>query len=176
LGPLNNFITHKLFVELISRHSVPNKITNWRVFNDDQQIIDFLTCEGTFQNVVIGDEEHSNALDNPQSGIKDLKSNVIPKNVLTLENLFDLQDRFKKPTNVKTHSSSMLYEVMNLRIENDPNECKSWLVLYKANRQAYIRLFKEYKNVFAWTYDDVNAYDIKIIQHTIPMKKETKPF
>jgi hypothetical protein len=43
-------------------------------------------------------------------------------------------------------------------------------------RQAFIKLFKEYKDIFAWTYDELKIYDTKIIQHIIPMKPQTKPF
>jgi uncharacterized FAD-dependent dehydrogenase len=37
-------------------------------------------------------------------------------------------------------------------------------------------LFKEYKDVFMWTYEDIKNYDTKIIQHVIPLKKDAKPF
>lgn len=35
---------------------------------------------------------------------------------------------------------------------------------------------KEYVDVFAWSYSDLNAYDTNIIQHTIPIMKDEKPF
>jgi hypothetical protein len=31
-------------------------------------------------------------------------------------------------------------------------------------------------DVFTWTYQDLKTYDTKIIQHVIPLKKDTKPF
>jgi hypothetical protein len=37
-------------------------------------------------------------------------------------------------------------------------------------------LFKEYKDIFSWTYDDLKTYDTNIIQHIIPMKPQTNPF
>jgi hypothetical protein len=40
--------------------------------------------------------------------------NNIPKSVVRLENLYDLQDKFKKVTNRKTNRSSMQFEVINL--------------------------------------------------------------
>ena len=39
-----------------------------------------------------------------------------------------------------------------------------------------MRLFKEYKDVFTWTYEDLKTYDMKIIQHIIPLKEDAKPF
>ena len=35
---------------------------------------------------------------------------------------------------------------------------------------------KEYSNVFAWSYNDLKAYDTSVIQHTIPIKKDEMPF
>jgi len=41
-------------------------------------------------------------------------------------------------------------------------------------KSTFIRLLKQYKNVFAWTYDDLKTYDTSIIQHTIPMTSDEK--
>jgi hypothetical protein len=45
-----------------------------------------------------------------------------------------------------------------------------------SERQAFIKLFNKYKDIFAWTYDDLKSYDTNIIQHIIPMKPQIKPF
>ena len=37
-------------------------------------------------------------------------------------------------------------------------------------------LFKEFMDVFAWTYEDLKTYDMKTIQHVIPLKEYSKPF
>ena len=39
-----------------------------------------------------------------------------------------------------------------------------------------MKLFREYKDIFAWTYEDMKTYDMKIIQHVIPLKENAKPF
>jgi hypothetical protein len=52
--PLNNGFT----VELIFRPFVLDNVTNWRVFNDESQLIDFLTSAYMFQDFVIDDEVH----------------------------------------------------------------------------------------------------------------------
>jgi hypothetical protein len=36
-------------------------------------------------------------------------------------------------------------------------------------------LVREYKDLFAWTYNDIKAYKGDIIQHTIPLKEGAKP-
>ena len=73
-------------------------ITNLRVFDDDQQIIEFLTNDEVFQGAIIDDEEHQ----------ADMKyDNFIPKGVRTLEKMFNLNEKFRRPANMKTHSSSL---------------------------------------------------------------------
>ena len=88
--------------------SDPDMVTNFRVFNDDQQILECLTNDETFKGAIIDDEEHQ----------AELKSdNFIPKGVKTLERMFDLNDKFTRPVNVKTHSSSLQFELINLGTE-----------------------------------------------------------
>jgi hypothetical protein len=45
-------------VELLYRTSIPDNITNWRVFDDDQQIINFLHLEDNFRDFVIDEGQH----------------------------------------------------------------------------------------------------------------------
>jgi hypothetical protein len=46
--------------------------------------------------------------------------NNIPKPMVRLEKLYDLQDKFKRVTNYKTNSSSMHFEVINLGTDSTP--------------------------------------------------------
>ena len=43
-------------------------------------------------------------------------------------------------------------------------------------KERYIKLFKDYNDVIAWSYEDLKAYDVSIIQHKIPLKEGIKPF
>ena len=43
-------------------------------------------------------------------------------------------------------------------------------------KPKYIDLFKEFQDVFAWGYEDLKSYDTSVIQHTIPLKPNQKPF
>ena len=72
LVPSNN----KCSVELLLRPSVSDMITNLRVFDDDQQILECLMNDETFKGAIIDDEEH-------QAELK--FGNFIPKGVRTLE-------------------------------------------------------------------------------------------
>jgi hypothetical protein len=72
-----------------------DNVTNWRVFNDDSQIIDFLTNTDIFQDSVIDDEVHKHNLQDYQDEASKIKANCIPRSVLSLEKLFDLQTKFR---------------------------------------------------------------------------------
>ena len=43
-------------------------------------------------------------------------------------------------------------------------------------RSKFISLFRQYKDVFDWIYEDLMMYDTKIIQHVIPIKVGIKPY
>ena len=112
LVPTNN----KCSIELIFRPSIPDNVTNLRVFDDNEQFINFLTNDETFKDSVIDDEEHQENLQNGEM----TKGNFMPKGVRTLEGMFDLHKKFRNTTSVKTNSSSMQYELINLGTEAEP--------------------------------------------------------
>jgi len=43
-------------------------------------------------------------------------------------------------------------------------------------RQRYLDLFKTYKDVATWPYDDLELFDTNIIQHKISLKSGMKPY
>jgi len=43
-------------------------------------------------------------------------------------------------------------------------------------KSKYVELLKEYKYVFAWTYEYLKTYDTSFIEHKIPLKPGIKPF
>lgn len=47
--------------------------------------------------------------------------------------------------------------------------------LTKEEREELEKLLREFKDVVAWSYDDLKAYIPEIIQHTIPFKEVSKP-
>ena len=46
--------------------------------------------------------------------------NFIPKGVGTLEIMFNLNEKFRRPANVKTHNSSLQFELINLGTKTAP--------------------------------------------------------
>ena len=43
-------------------------------------------------------------------------------------------------------------------------------------RSKFISLLKQYKDVFAWTYEEIKTYDTNIIQHVTLIKAGFKPY
>ena len=85
LVPTNN----KYSIELIFRPSVPDNVTNLRVFDDDEHIINVLTNEEYFKESIIDEEEHLSGLQNEYA----IQGYFKPKAVRTLEGMFDLQSK-----------------------------------------------------------------------------------
>ena len=90
--------------------------------------------------------------------------------------MFDLDNKFRNPANVKTHSSSLQFELINLGIEAKPKYVNLGKCCSPGERSKFISLFRQYKDVFAWNYGDLKTYDTKIIQHVIPTKVGVKPY
>jgi hypothetical protein len=139
--------------------------------------------EETFQGAVIDEQTHDDNLHDftiipnpkPPEALSDMV-NSLPKSVTRLEKFYDFEDKFKKTVNCKTNSSSLTYEKVNLGTNENPQCINLGLGCSKQEKASFIKLFKEFKDVFAWTYEDLKTFDPNIIQHVIPMKPQTLPF
>ena len=47
--------------------------------------------------------------------------------------------------------------------------------LNKEEESDLITLLKEYKDCFAWSYEDMKGVPPEVVQHTIPIRDDTKP-
>ena len=148
--------------------SIPDKITNWKVFDDNQQIMDFLSAQDTFAGMAINEANHEKYLSDP--------SNVIPKSVIGLEKFYDLQYKFKQTTNCKTQSSTLNYAPINLGIEHAPRFINLRIHCSHDERRGFIKLCGEFKDVFSWTYNELGTFDTTVMHHNIPMKPELNPY
>jgi hypothetical protein len=108
-----------------------------------------------------------------ETDILHLKSNVLPRGLVPLEDLFDFNDVAKK---LKNKASGQEVEDCNIGTEEKPKMVKLSKSLPPEQKLKYIELFKEYSDVFSWGYEDYKAYDTNIIQHRIPIKEDQKPF
>ena len=89
--------------------------------------------------------------------------------ILRLEKFNDLHDKFRVP-NCKTNSSNMCYEAINLGTEENPQNIMLGSDCTQNEKSTFLKLFSEFKDIFAWSYDDLNNFNTQIIQHVIPMK------
>jgi len=96
-----------------------------------------------------------------------LKNNIFPRGLVPLEELFDFNDVAKKPN---IEASGKEVEECNIGIEGKPKMIKVSKSLSPKQKHKYIELFKEYVDLFAWSYEDLKSYDTSIIQHKIPIK------
>ena len=100
----------RVSINIIYIPSIPNNITNWRVFKNANQIIDFLTKKNVFSNSIIDEDVHEINFFQEESKYESLSSsNTIPKHVTSLEKLFDLKEKFRNLVNPKINSSILAH-------------------------------------------------------------------
>jgi hypothetical protein len=105
--------------------------------------------------------------------IVQLKNNVIPKGLVPLENIFDNNDVAKNP---KITANEEEIEDCNIGTKEDPKIIKLSKKLNPEVKERYIKLMKDFPDVFAWSYEDLKFYDTKVIDHVIPVKNDQNPF
>ena len=92
--------SNKFEIHVKHRKIVPENQRYWQVFQDDEEINDFLQNKGKFKDTSI-DVEYDDGKDDVQINqmeVLQLKDNVIPKCLIPLEELFDHDDVARKPT------------------------------------------------------------------------------
>ena len=87
-----------------------------------------------------------------------------------------MQDKFKGNPNCKTHSSTLNHKTANLGTEENPQFINIGLTCCPEEERYLVKLCKEYKDVFAWTYDNLNTFNPSVIHHNIPLKPDIKPY
>ena len=58
----------------------------------------------------------------------------------------------------------------NIGTEEDPKMVKVSKYFSDEERKRYIKLLKEFIDIFAWSYEYLKIYDTNIIQHKIRLK------
>ncbi|XP_038996868.1 uncharacterized protein LOC120121584, partial [Hibiscus syriacus] len=66
-------------------------------------------------------------------------------------------------------------ETINLGTEEDIKEVKIGTSLSPKVRDGLISLLREYRDVFAWSYQDMPGLETDIVMHKLPIKPECKP-
>jgi hypothetical protein len=93
-----------------------------------------------------------------------------------LEKFYYLHDKFRGVVNCENNSSSLIYGIVNLGTRDNPQNINLGKGCFEQERFSFIKLFKEFKDVFSWMYDDLKTFDTNIIQHVIPMKPPDSSF
>eukprot|EP00253_Pinus_taeda_P020477 PITA_20477 len=108
-----------------------------------------------------------------ETEIIDLKDNHLPKGLTPLEYFFDSNDIPRKP---KMQPLKADIEDYNIGTEENTKKINLSKTLPPDQKLKYAERFKEFQDVFAWSYEDLKSYDTSVIQHTIPLKEDQKPF
>ena len=87
------------------------------------------------------------------------------------ERAFDRQDRCKKKEIRKLED----YIEVNIGTEEEPRKIKIRKGTSVEERKNLIELVREFRDVFAFTYDELKAYRGDVFQHTIPLNPYSKP-
>ena len=105
--------------------------------------------------------------------ILQLKNNCIPKGLIPLENIFDQNYVFKSP---RIQVDDEEVETCNLGTIAVPKMIKLSKFVFVEMKHKYVEMMRKFIDVFAWIYANFKKYDPTIIQHTIPIKENEKPF
>ena len=68
-----------------------------------------------------------------------------------------------------------LIDIVNLGNEDDKREVQIGTFISPKTRDKLISLLQEFKDVFAWTYQDMPGLNTDIVMHELPLKPECKP-
>ena len=117
--------------------SILDNITNCHVLNDDNDILSFLTSEGSYSDQIIDEDDH-------ECQIKQRpEDNSIPKSVVRLEYLYDIRDRFKQVINSKLQSFTLRFELINLGTEAKSQNIILGLGLTSEERFSFIKFLNK---------------------------------
>jgi len=98
-----------------------------------------------------------------------LNNNIIPKDLIPFQGLFDRNDQVKgrsiiiNPNNYKEYEI-LLEKSLKIGICNNLDQIKE-----------IIQLCIVYADIIAWSYDDLKVFDKYIIQHMIKLIEDAKP-
>ena len=175
---INNFLT--LQEEFSSINIDTNTMDHpEQVINKSEQTISAETANlilhpTTFddKNVQELNQTHSNEITEAEDEVIELKDNFLPTGLTPLEDIVDSNDIPRKP---KMQPMNAEIEDCNIGTIENHKMIKLSKSLPADQKLKYIELFKEFQDVFAWSYEDLKSYDTSVIQHTIPLKKSRKP-
>ena len=105
--------------------------------------------------------------------IIELKGKFNPKVLVPLERIFSKYYTLLNPTMQSLEENIIS---CNIGIEKHPKMVKFSKYLSVEQRNMYIKLLKEFVDIFSWSYEYLRTYDTSIFQHKVPLKPNVKPF
>jgi len=87
--------------------------------------------------------------------------------------MFDYNDVPYKPAKKENESAVHRH---NIGSPDHPKYITLSIHLFAAQSSKFCTLMKQFADIFAWEYNDLKIYDTNIIQHKIPLEKDTIPF
>jgi len=168
-------------IQVKYRPSLPDNIKYWKVFEDDDELTRFLLVVDEFFDMHI-DQENQNVEESKKPKLKrkmgqhdivQLLNNYIPWGLVPLEKIFYQNDVPYKPD--KKEKDHVVHE-HNIGSQNHPKFINLSVELTVDQRSEYCSIMKEFADVFAWKYSDLKTYNPDVIQHKIPLEKDTIPF
>ena len=67
-------------------------------------------------------------------------------------------------------------DMYNLGTDEEPKMMQIGKACNQHERDDMLKFLTEYKDVIAWSYEEIKTYDPQIITHNIPLKPRVKPF
>lgn len=99
---------------------------------------------------------HFYEIDETEAEIIDLKDNFLPTGLTPLEDIFYANHIPKKP---KMQPLNDAIEDCNIETTEKPKMIKLSKSLPPDQKPKYVDLFKEFQDVFTWSYEDLKSYD-----------------
>jgi len=105
-----------------------------------------------------------------ESYVIQLRNNVIPKGLLSFEQFFNSEYVQRSKTLVFQKETHFELEVEPQKSIKVGSKC------IKEEKEMLLHIYHDFSKVIAWTYDDLKTYDKNMIQHTIELMPNAKPY
>ena len=152
---------NKIRMEIIFRPPISDNSEHWKFFNDANQVIHFLNNLDEFENFQISSREDGS--DDHEDII-----NHTPRNIVALEQHIDWHDATKMKEENKMDLGEFIE--VNIGTSEDPKIVKIGKGTNEEERKKLTNLLHEYRDVLAFSYDELKGYREDVMEHTIQLK------
>lgn len=180
LLPHPKFKSDTYRIEMIYRPRVPDNVNHWQVFNDDEQLKEFIACVGDFAENFFEGSEHSGkpiGEESTEEGeVIQLQGNRIPKGLVSLEHLFGRKDDSALKRDVDVGETKEEHDKINIGTDANPKMIAIGKTCSVGEKEKLTKLLTRYQDVFAWGYGDLKNFRNGEFVHHIPLKPGATTF